>query len=610
MKKFITVFLSLTFLLSLTTFKSNAQIGSVCDSAHVVSALPFTVTGLNTATSGNNYNSLPCTSFPNYMSGNDYLFTYTALYNHNVKISLANTAVSAAVFVTSDCPNVATACVAQNMSTMGNPVINSVSLTAGTTYYIIVSTVGGISQTTLFDIEIVQLYAFDAAVTHFITPVSNCGLTNSEEVKIRVKNQGTQNISNFELGYSINGVAITPETITATLNAGDTLTHIFTQTADLSVIGTYLFEAYVVLQGDEYAANDTFSINVAHQDYVNTLPYIEDFENGNGGWTAGGSNSTWQLGTPAGTVINTPATGGTNSWVTNLTGNHHLLENSYVLGPCFDFSNYQNVSIKMDIFYQTSPMMGGAQLQASINGGASWFLIGDNNEPTNWYNGLMTDTAWTGSSYAWLTANHHLNFLGGQSNVRLRIAFKTGMMPIMSDEGFAFDNIIIYECTTLPTSDFTLVQNGNTVTVSNASQDATGYLWNFGDQMMAMLPDTNTNTAYTYMNPGTYNITLAAFNDCGVSYSSQTVTITLVDVNEVVAEGFSIYPNPANEMININCPDIHSVKQIQIFDILGQEVFKKEQFVNSIDIKKLSTGIYQLKITNDRGVHTKKFIKE
>ena len=64
---------------------------------------------------------------------------------------------------------------------------------------------------------------------------------------------------------------------------------------------------------------------------INSYPFLEDFESGDGGWVADNStNGTWALGTPAGTIINSAASGA-NSWVTNLTGNYNSNENSFKL---------------------------------------------------------------------------------------------------------------------------------------------------------------------------------------------------------------------------------------------------------------------------------------
>ena len=611
MKKIFTFIFCCSFLFSISVNNTFGQVGSICDSAYNIHTLPFSATGLTTATSGNNYTGLSCSgTLPNFMGGNDYVFSYTPITNQDIKVTLKNTTYLVGVFITNDCPDSATGCIASNTSITGNPVIPTASLTAFTTYYI---TVSGVTGSTAFDIEINELFALDAATAEIITPASNCGLTNAEVVTVKYRNLGIQSINNFKVGYSLNGNPISPILITTALNPNDSLVYTFAQTADLSAIATYQLSAFIILTGEQNSPNDTITRAVAHQSYVNTLPYLQDFESGDGGWTPGGTNSSWALGTPASTVINTAAAGGQNSWKTNLTGNFNLNENSYVLGPCFDFTNYPNVSMKMDIWYQTGPMLDGARVEASINGGTSWFLIGGNNEPTHWYNAQMTDTVWTGSAGGWLTAQHFLNFCGGHNNVRLRIVYTTGMLSIQTAEGFAFDNIRIYECDTMPTSSFNAVVNGNIVTVTNTSTKATGYLWNFGDQL-SLLADTNTNSSHTYATPSTYNITLSAFNECGVSNSSQTVTITsTVGINDINYQDLNIYPNPAKDVLNVRLNNSNGViNKIQIFNILGQVIYindtpKTEEVIN---INKLNKGVYYITVTTDNKLFTKKFTVE
>ena len=74
---------------------------------------------------------------------------------------------------------------------------------------------------------------------------------------------------------------------------------------------------------------------------ITSYPYSEDFESGDGGWTADNTNSgTWALGTPASAVINSAASGA-NSWVTNLTGNYNNGESSFVNSPIFDLTSFK-----------------------------------------------------------------------------------------------------------------------------------------------------------------------------------------------------------------------------------------------------------------------------
>jgi len=69
-----------------------------------------------------------------------------------------------------------------------------------------------------------------------------------------------------------------------------------------------------------------------------SLPFVEDFESGQNGWTAGGTNNTWTFGTPNKLGLSS-APSGTNAWVLGgLTGSHNNNEDSFVQSPEYDFT--------------------------------------------------------------------------------------------------------------------------------------------------------------------------------------------------------------------------------------------------------------------------------
>src|SRR5688572_749008 len=194
---------------------------------------------------------------------------------------------------------------------------------------------------------------------------------------------------------------------------------------------------------------------------ISSFPYIENFDGATApaGWVSGGTNSSWALGTPAKTVINSAASG-TRSWVTGLTGNYNLNEQSYVESPCFNMSSLVQPVIELKIWWNCEFSYDGAVLQSSIDNGATWQNVGVKGDPNNWYNdnsingmpgGQPASSAqgWSGrvssvnGSGAWVLAKHDLTGLGGKPNVKLRIAF--GSDNIIVDEGFAFDNFTVYD---------------------------------------------------------------------------------------------------------------------------------------------------------------------
>lgn len=70
---------------------------------------------------------------------------------------------------------------------------------------------------------------------------------------------------------------------------------------------------------------------------------------------------------------------------------------------------------------------------------------------------------------------------------------------------------------------------------------------------------------------------------------------------------FSLYPNPANSIINIDLAT--EVKSVEIYSLLGQKMFSSTQ--KQLDIANLASGIYMLKVQDENGaVATQKFVKE
>ncbi|WP_264564109.1 T9SS type A sorting domain-containing protein [Flavobacterium sp. N3904] len=75
---------------------------------------------------------------------------------------------------------------------------------------------------------------------------------------------------------------------------------------------------------------------------------------------------------------------------------------------------------------------------------------------------------------------------------------------------------------------------------------------------------------------------------------------------------FSVYPSPANDILNIGMKNSIEVESIAVYDILGQLVIAvpSAQKVSTIDISKLITGTYFLKMKTNKGASTVKFIKK
>lgn len=120
---------------------------------------------------------------------------------------------------------------------------------------------------TLLSIVLISKFsvAQDAALAppsgSFTAPVSGCSLTSTENVTVRIFNYGPGSITtNFDVSYTINGGAPVVETVIAPNIAQNTsYTYTFTTQADLSVPGTYTFNATVSVPGDPTPGNNTYT---------------------------------------------------------------------------------------------------------------------------------------------------------------------------------------------------------------------------------------------------------------------------------------------------------------------------------------------------------------
>jgi parallel beta-helix repeat protein len=308
----------------------------------------------------------------------------------------------------------------------------------------------------LDDVKVYDLPPINTGVIAAVQPQSGCGLTDIETVEIMFIHTGYDTLKPGDVvpvGFRVNkGPAFTEQAvITKVVPPLDTFAYEFFNVADLSTPGDYTIEAWTDYPTDNDVTNDTLSVVVTHVPYVVTYPYFEDFESGSGGWIAEGTASTWALGKPNGPVIN-QAIKGDNAWVTNLTGLYNNSENSFVGGPCFDFSTLLNPQIALDIWWDAENSYDGAAILYSIDGGINWSLLGAQNQGINWYNDNSINGApggqqvgWTGTgttgSQFWRSAKLNAPLLAGQPAVLFRIHF--GSETSVQDDGFAFDNIAI-----------------------------------------------------------------------------------------------------------------------------------------------------------------------
>ncbi|MFM7288183.1 MAG: hypothetical protein ACKO18_02245, partial [Bacteroidota bacterium] len=416
----------------------------------------------------------------------------------------------------------------------------------------------------------------EAKLAAITAPLTGCGLPNNAQVSIRVKNQGTQTLSNIPVRYRINALAPIAEVMPGPIAPGDSLVYNFSTRANLSVVGTYTLTAYTAVTGDADLSNDTLRTNVTHIPLVSSLPYSQNFEANNGGLISGGSNNSWAWGVPSGMVI-TSAASGQRAWVTNLGGDYNNSELSYLQLPCFNFSSIQNANISFSINFSTEATYDGVNLQYSTNGGSTWQVLGAVGSGTNWYSSPSVSSSngqpvWDGGSNGWLRASHSLSALNNASSVLMRFVFSSD--GSVTEEGIGIDSIMIGNTPVnvpdigvaqllTPTAP-TLNQDHNVkVVIRNFSANAiNSYLVSY--TVNGILVDANTlsrsiqpNDTIHHIFTGRWRPTVGGTHRLcaytgpvpGQTNNANDTTcrvFTSVGLNDALSTGLTLYPNPAH----------------------------------------------------------------
>jgi hypothetical protein len=87
--------------------------------------------------------------------------------------------------------------------------------------------------------------------------------------------------------------------------------------------------------------------------------------------------------------------------------------------------------------------------------------------------------------------------------------------------------------------------------------------------------------------------------DCLLGFTEQSLKNALLS-----------YPNPVKDKLNFSLDKEVVIHKISIYDVLGKLILTEYSPLNSIDITKLDSGLLFLKIETNKGVITKKIIKE
>ena len=308
--------------------------GQVCVAPIVIGSLPYITTD-NTGNYGDPNDviqPLTCSgSAANYMDGNDVFYSFTPTFTGNIAITLNPTVANSSIHVFATCPSPSAVCLAGVVNNTANPRnINPFPVTAGTTYYIVISSLTG-TQTVGYTLNIQQVFCTQP------NALTATGITSTSATLSWGNPSGA---TSWE-------VSVAPAPYGLPVGAGTTVT---TNTGwNFTGISGVVYQYYVRAS----CGDGTFSIwsgpfTFTLPQVAVALPYTDGFETLSG-WTlsSGTQSNKWSFGT----AVNN---GGTHSmYISDSYGatNTYTLTSSSIVHAYKDFTipaGFTQAELKFD----------------------------------------------------------------------------------------------------------------------------------------------------------------------------------------------------------------------------------------------------------------------
>jgi hypothetical protein len=190
------------------------------------------------------------------------------------------------------------------------------------------------------------------------------------------------------------------------------------------------------------------------------------------------------------------------------------------------------------------------------------------------------------SSYAWSN---------GATSPSITVSDSGEYTIVVTDNfGCSAQDVIYITEGTSPNADFTFEATGLSVSFTSSNQPAgTSYAWDFTSN--GSTDNTTANPSYTFVAPGTYNVSLTITTPCGSDVQTYQLVVTQVGVKELSQDLASIYPNPAKEQVQV---ELLNNKKASLYSIFGNllSTYELKAGKNQLEMGSLPAGIYYLQI--------------
>ena len=159
------------------------------------------------------------------------------------------------------------------------------------------------------------------------------------------------------------------------------------------------------------------------------------------------------------------------------------------------------------------------------------------------------------------------------------------------------DSVVTLDLTISPIV-ATIAQNGNDIEASATNGAAPySYDWSTGESTASITPAAN----------GLYWVVVSDANACSSDTTSFDVTFVSGTGILSLDNLFNIYPNPTNDLINIDAKGNNQYLSATVYDIFGKLLINTSN--NKISLNKFEDGVYILEIKTPKNTYTTRIIK-
>ena len=291
--------------------------------------------------------------------------------------------------------------------------------------------------------------------------------------QIDIQNSGLNTIEEVTINYSINGEEQESISYEVSIPAEGEIT-LDLPAIDESLTGQITLSVSITTPEDAWTDNNTIekSLLINSNGNVGTLYDGETTETELLTYNDTFTTSVWELGTPAGTLLNETASGD-KAWATNLDGDHPNMTRGYLLSPYYNLSEAYSPKLTFSMAFNLETNWDLVYVQYTTDQGENWRVLGTINSGPNWYNSDRTEQTagndcyncvgaqWTGTQAAFnsgelsfdptIMTEYSYDFeanksidgidLTAESKIAFRIVFESDQA--VTEEGVVIDDFVI-----------------------------------------------------------------------------------------------------------------------------------------------------------------------